>query len=183
MIPELEHEWFHICAEKHGCEEEREAWDAFKIACEIERLNQFQIVTGQLGDISFYDPRFTTIELKGDPPYRKLYRRSFKIGEHTLVDQRETWDLVSIRTFEGFHDMKCDEIRRAVFTTGYCYIPQECCDLRINDLADYEIGVEHGLMPNFYISRWKWLVMRSWRNSVDHYNDSLKLLGGDTGEV
>ena len=176
MIPDLEFELLRI--RERGSQEEKDAWDAFKISCDIERSNGFQIVSGQIGDVSFYDPRFKTIELTG-PPYRKLYKRSFLIGENTLVDQRESWDLISIHVFEGLHGLNYDSRRASIFTTGYQFIPQEYCGLRISDLALYEIGVENELMPNFWISRWKWLVSRSWRNSVDHYNESLKLLGGE----
>ena len=172
MLPELEHEWFHICIEKHGCEEEREAWDSFKMTCGIESHHRLGMLEGKPGDISFYDPQFEALGFG----CRTLYSRACQIGD-TLVYQKDTWDFVLIRIGKHLDN------RGAIFTTGYSFIPQESCELDLIDLADYEVAAEAGMMPNFYISRWKWLVMRAWRNSVDHYNESLKLLGGDTGEV
>ena len=172
MLPELEHEWFRVCVEKHGCEEEIDAWDAFKIACEIESYHRLVMLEGKPGNVSFYDPRFQSMNFG----HRTLYSRACQVGD-TLIYQEDTWDFVLIRIGKQLDN------RGAIFTTGYHFIPQESCELQLIDLADYEVAAEAEMMPNFYISRWKWLVMRAWWNSVERYNEILKTLGGDTGEV
>lgn len=146
-----------------------QAWHAFQQACYRQEQENagFHILTGQVGELSFYDPRFDLTEALVNamglkPPYRKLYQRSFKIGD-TVITQKDRWDLVVIRAFDGpGHDTE----RVSVFTTNYHFMPQECCELRLRDLAAYEIGVEYGLMPDFYTSRWDWLVKRAWKNSL-----------------